>query len=210
MPNDHGAAHGRRRKEARPNEILQAALPEFTAKGFAATRLDDIARRARISKGTIYLYFANKEELFKALLRQSVAHYTEDMIMLIETFPGSMEDFLRGPFRAFQQKVFTSEARHLTRLFIAESQTFPDLTEFYFREVVEPGMAMLHRIVARGVANGEFRPAALDMFPQAFIAPTLIGLFWQMLFEQYHPLDADRLLDAYLDLILHGLKEPQT
>ncbi|MCG8348535.1 MAG: TetR/AcrR family transcriptional regulator [Chloroflexales bacterium] len=210
MPNDHGVAHSRRRKEARPTEILQAALHEFTAKGFAATRLDDIARRARISKGTIYLYFASKEELFKALLRQPVAHHIEHMTILLETFPGSMEDFLQGPFRSFQQAVFASEARHLIRLFIAEAQTFPDLTEFYFREVIEPGLAMLHRIVERGIASGEFRPTALNTFSQAFVAPMLIGLLWQALFDQYHPLDTDKLIDAYIDLVLYGLKGTQT
>ena len=205
MSDQQASEPKRRRKDARPDEILQAAFQEFTTAGFAATRLDDIARRAHVSKGTIYRYFASKEELFEALLRQSMTSHLEHVAMLVETFPGSMEAFLRGPFRAFQQAVLGSETKHLIRLLVAEAHAFPELTTFYYREVIEPGLEVLRRIVARGVARGEFRPTALERFPQALVAPAVVGLLWKALFDHEQDLDIDGLLDTHLDLILHGL-----
>lgn len=206
MSHDGGPVRNRRRKDARPDEILEAARQEFTLNGFAATRLDDIARRARISKGTIYLYFANKEQLFNALLRQSLTPQIEHIAGLVETYPGSMEAFLGDHFKVFQRAIFDSDARHLVRLLIAEASAFPELTAFYFDEVVQPGLDVLRRIVARGVATGEFRPTALEEFPHLLVAPALLGLLWKGLFEQYRPLDMDGLIATHLDLVVRGLK----
>jgi AcrR family transcriptional regulator len=209
-PDMSGAAQGprdrRRRKEARPQEILGAALAEFAANGYAATRLDDVARRAGISKGTIYLYFDSKEELFREVVRQSVVPQLENLRAAVEGFGGSVEDFIRTRFKEFELRLIESEVRFILRLLIAEGHKFPDLTQFYFDEVIGRGMAVLRRLVARGVAQGEFRPTALDEVPQLLVAPALMGLLWKTLFDRYRPLDLERMLETYVDLILHGLK----
>ena len=198
---------GRRRsREERPQEILSAAFAEFAANGYDATRLDDVARRAGVAKGTIYLYFESKEDLFKAMVRRAVVPRLEDLAGAVDGLAGSAEGFLRGPFREFVVRLIDSEARFIVRLLIAEGHRFPDLTRFYFDEVVGRGMAVLRRLVARGVELGEFRPTALDEFPQLLIAPAVMGLVWKSLFDSYRPLDLDRLIGAHIDLVLNGLK----
>ena len=202
----HGPRDRRRRKEARPQEILGAALAEFAANGYAATRLDDVARRAGISKGTIYLYFDSKEELFKEVVRRSVVPQLENLRAAVDGFSGSVEDFIRTRFKEFELRLVESEVRFIFRLLVAEGHKFPDLTQFYFDEVIGRGMAVLRRLVARGVAQGEFRPTALDEVPQLLVAPALLGLLWKALFDRYRPLDLERMLETYVDLILNGLK----
>ena len=202
----HGPRERRRRKEARPQEILGAALAEFAANGYAATRLDDVARRAGISKGTIYLYFESKEELFKEVVRRSVVPQLENLRAAVDGFSGSVEDFIRTRFKEFELRLIESEVRFIFRLLVAEGHKFPDLTWFYFDEVIGRGMAVLRRLVARGVAQGEFRPTALDEVPQLLVAPALLGLLWKALFDRYRPLDLERMLETYVDLILNGLK----
>lgn len=201
-----GPRDRRRRKEARPQEILGAALAEFAANGYAATRLDDVARRAGISKGTIYLYFDSKEELFKEVVRRSVVPQLENLRAAVDGFSGSVEDFIRTRFKEFEIRLIESEVRFIFRLLVAEGHKFPDLTRFYFDEVIGRGMAVLRRLVARGVAQGEFRPTALDEVPQLLVAPALLGLLWKALFDRYRPLDLERMLETYVDLILNGLK----
>ena len=208
---DHeaGARPKRRRKEARPEEILRAAFEEFMLHGFAATRLEDIARRAQASKGTIYLYFPSKQALFTVLVRQAVTPHLEQIVAVADTFPGSMEAFLRGPFKTLQQAVLESDAGQLLRLLMAEAHAFPELTEFYYTQVVAPVLGVLRRIVARGVASGEFRPTGLDTFPQVLAGPLTVGLVWKGLFDAYQVLDVDGLLNTHLDVVLHGLKRPE-
>ncbi len=202
----HGPRDRRRRKEARPQEILGAALAEFAANGYAATRLDDVARRAGISKGTIYLYFDSKEELFREVVRRSVVPQLENLRAAVDGFSGSVEDFIRTRLKEFELRLIESEVRFIFRLLVAEGHKFPDLTQFYFDEVIGRGMAVLRRLVARGVAQGEFRPTALDEVPQLLVAPALLGLLWKSLFDRYRPLDLERMLETYVDLVLNGLK----
>jgi AcrR family transcriptional regulator len=197
----------RRRKEARPEEILEAALAEFAEKGYAATRLEDVARRAGIAKGTIYLYFPGKAPLFKAVVRRAVLPQFEDVQGALQAYPGSTEEFLRGPFRMAMGRFVRSEARRLAPLLIAEGRGFPDLTEFVYRELVQRGISLLRQVVARGEARGEFRHTNLNEFPQPLIAAAFTALIWQRLFEDVAPIDVDRLLETHIDLILDGLKK---
>ncbi len=202
-------APGSRRRRGgaeRSQEILDAALAEFAVKGYAAARLDDVARRAGVAKGTIYLYFDSKEALFREMVRRSIVPSIEDLGGAVDRLAGSAEEFLRSPFRAFVVRLIESDARLIVRLMIAEGHRFPDLTRIYFDEVIARGMAVLGRLVARGVACGEFRPSALDEFPQLLIAPALMALVWKALFEPYRPLDVDRMIGAHIDLVLDGLK----
>jgi AcrR family transcriptional regulator len=200
------ARRRRRRKDERPEEILAAALEEFADKGYAATRLDDVARRAGVAKGTIYLYYEGKELLFQTVVRRAVAPQLDQLEHMVGSYPGSAESFLRGPFLTLQRNLVQSDIRRLLRVFLAEGTAFPELIEFYYREVVSRGMAVMRSLIERGVKAGEFRPSALSELPQPLIAGALVALLWESLFGREHPLDTERLLEIHIDLILDGLK----
>jgi AcrR family transcriptional regulator len=195
-----------RRKEARPDEILDSALAEFSEFGFGAARLESVARRAGIAKGTIYLYFGSKEELFEAVVRRAVSPIVATMGPLMETFAGSTEEFLRGPFRQALSALLRSDARHLARIMLTEGHAFPGVVAFYYREIVQPGMALLRAIVARGVVSGEFRRTGLEEYPQPLMGAPVLLLLWHSMFGKHAPpLDVDRVLETHIDLILRGL-----
>ena len=146
-----------RRKEARPEEITAAALELFVERGFAATRLEDVAARAGVSKGTVYLYFANKEELFKAVVREGLVSPIAEMKDYVAQFPGSTFDLLRMLVLGWWEKVGATRMAGIPKLLLGESGNFPELVRFYLAEVVEPGHAVMTAIVKRGIARGEFR-----------------------------------------------------
>jgi AcrR family transcriptional regulator len=197
-----------RRKEERPAEITRAAMEAFAEHGYAATRVDDVAKRAGISKGLLYLYFRTKEELFKAVIRSVVVPRVDALKTAIENNELSAEAFLRGPFLEFIQKLPDSPARIVVRLLVAEGPKHPDLTAYYFDQVVSGGMDALRQIVDRGVEQGEFRPSRLDEFPQLLVAPVLVSIIWKTLFDRLSPLDTDKLLQTHVDLIVTAIKAP--
>jgi AcrR family transcriptional regulator len=195
-----------RRKGKRPEEIMEAALEEFAVKGYAETRLDDVAGRAGISKGLVYVYFKTKEELFKAVIRTFIIPQVDALIAKVEGSRRSSEELIRGPVLSFMKKLVKSRMRIVVRLLIAEGPKHPDLLEFYHREVISRGMRLLRLILSRGVTNGEFRPSPYQEFPQLFVAPMLLAVIWQLLFEKHQALDIDRYLDAHIGIVLHTLK----
>jgi AcrR family transcriptional regulator len=196
-----------RRKEQRPEEIMEAALEEFAVKGYAETRLDDVASRAGISKGLVYVYFKTKEELFKAVIRTFIIPRVDALIAEVERSRRSSEELIRGPVLSFMKALLmTSRIRIVVRLLIAEGPKHPDLLEFYHREVVSRGMRLLRLILARGVTNGEFRPSPYQEFPQLFVAPMLLAMIWQMLFARHQALDIDRYLEAHIGIVVQTLK----
>ncbi len=186
--------------------ILAAARAEFAEKGFAAARLDDIARAAGVAKGTIYLYFANKADLFQAVVRGYVVREIEQAETLVSIYDGSTEELLRLIAQVFREKVLETDLREIIRLLISEGRTFPDITAFYYREVISRGMAMLKGILREGVARGEFRKSAAENFPQLVIAPFLVAAIWKSLFDKFTPLDTGAMLDAHFDLLINGLR----
>jgi len=196
----------RTRKEQRPEEILEAALEEFVAKGYAQTRLDDVARRAGISKGLVYVYFSTKEELFKAVIRRFLVPHVELLRSRVDTWQLSSEALLRGPVLELMKRVASSRIHELLRLLIAEGPRHPDLTAFYYREVVSRGIGLMQAIIERGVARGEFRPTPLREFPQLVVAPMVVSVVWKLLMERHKPLDAERLLEAHIDMLVHAIK----
>jgi AcrR family transcriptional regulator len=197
----------RRRKDARPDEILAAALEEFAEKGYAAARLDDVAQRAGVAKGTIYLYYSGKEELFKAVVRRTVMPRLDQIEAVALSYPGTVESFLRGPFLMLQQHLLQSDMRRLLRVFLAEGPLFPDLTAFYYHEVVSRGLRVLRTLIARGVERGELRETGLAELPQPLIAGMLVALLWEALLGRHAPLDTARLLETHVDVLLDGLKK---
>ncbi len=186
----------------RREAILAAALDEFVAKGFAAARLDDIAARAGVAKGTIYLHFADKEALFQELVRTALvpligqlanppqAGGTASARAMVETFA-----------ETFAREIAGTKRGDIVRLVISEGARFPSLSEFYYREVVERGIAAMSRMIEYGIARGEIRNAELARFPQIVVAPAMVAIVWQGLFGAYAPLDAVAMLRVHIDLI---------
>jgi len=201
-------ARRRERKDTRPQEIVAAAFEEFAAKGYAATRLEDVASRARVSKGLPYLYFKTKEELFKAVIRSVITPLFDAMRERMLSTDLSCEAFLKGPFLAFVQELVGSRRVLIARLLIAEGHKHPELTKFYYEQVIAKGRETLQAFIDRGIERGEFKPTPLRDFPQLIIAPALLAVIWRTLFERHHHLDTDALLKTHIDLILDAIRAP--
>lgn len=196
----------RRRKEDRPQEITAAALEAFAEKGYSATRVTDVAKRAGVSKGLLYLYFRTKEELFKAVIKSFVSPRIDALKSEIDSTELSAEEYLRGPFLDFAKQVPKSPARVLVRLMIAEGARHRDLTDWYHRNVVGQGLAAVRSLIERGVREGEFRESALQEFPHMVVAPVLFAIVWSLVFGGRHELDSDRFVEAQVDLLLNAIK----
>lgn len=198
----------RRRKEERPEQITRAALAAFAEKGYAATRVTDVARRAGVSKGLLYLYFRTKEELFKAVIKSVVTPRIDALNKAIDETGLSAEAYLRGPFLEFARELPKSPARVLVRLMIAEGPKHPDLTGWYWENVVVHGLGALRKLIRRGVESGEFRSSALEEFPHLLVSPVIMAAVWSIVFEQHHKLDSDRVIEAHVDLLLRAVRMP--
>jgi AcrR family transcriptional regulator len=196
----------KRRKEERPAEITQAALEAFAEKGYSATRVEEVAKRAGVSKGLLYLYFRTKEELFKAVIRSAIVPRIDALKIAIEDTDLTAEEFLRGPFLELIKKLPDSPARIVVRLMVAEGPKHPDLTEYYCEQVVSVGVEALSRLIRLGVNRGEFRKSSLDEFPQLLVAPALMSMIWKTLFQRHLPIDTDKLLETHIDLILRAIR----
>ena len=193
---DAGALRRAKRRAA----ILAAALEEFAARGFAATRLDDVARRAGVAKGTIFLYFRDKESLFQELVRA-----------MLSPLAGTIEAAaLRDlPIRAvaemivdlFVNEIYGTRRKDVIRLIIAEGPRFPKLAEFYYREVIARVLPVIRARLALAVERGERPPDALARLPQVLVAPALVAIIWTGLFGRFAPLDIRDLMRAHLDLL---------
>ncbi len=197
----------RRRKEARPGEIIEAGLQEFAERGFASARIEDVAARAGIAKGTVYRYFENKEALFEAAVRSRVIPIFDQLTIMIDTYPGTAEELLRILFKTIYQKLITPDVRILMRLIIAEGARFPQITEFYYQEAISKGQKILRKIVERGIENGEFRQGPVSAEPMVLVAPGIMAAIWKMTFDAHYPLDLNRFLEAHIDLVFNGLKQ---
>jgi AcrR family transcriptional regulator len=195
-----------RRKEDRPAEITKAALAAFAEKGYAATRVDEVAKRAGVSKGLLYLYFKTKEDLFKAVIRSFLSPRIDALISNIEETELSAEEFLRGPFLAFAKSLPRSPAKILVRLMIAEGPKHPDLIAWYWDNVVSRALAALHSLIERGVDNGEFRESALNEFPQLLVTPVLFSVVWLNIFQPHSSLDTDRFIEAHVEMVLDSIQ----
>ena len=201
------AKRWQRRKDARPPEILDAALAVFAQKGFAATRLDDVAAKAGITKGTIYLYFDSKQALFEALARQSVGAQIEQIKAQLAAFPGSTPELLRLVLSTMGHFITTSDRVVLPRLVLAEAANFPKLAEFWRREVIDQGIGLMSGIIQRGIARGEFREIEPQHAARLCVAPMLIIMLWRTTFAQFDetPYDYQGLIEAHLQTLLKGL-----
>ncbi len=197
----------RRRKEDRPAELTAAAMNEFAEHGYDATSVEAVARRAGVSKGLMYLYFRTKEELFKAVVRSFVAPRVDRLTRAIDDADAGFEAFLRGPFLDTARELPRSKARHLVRLMIAEGHKHPDLTRWYWENVVSKALAAMRRRIRRSVDSGELAPSALERFPQLVISPVMLSVVWMLVMQRHEELDTDAFIEAHVDLLLAAVKK---
>ena len=195
-----------RRKAARPAEILAAALHSFAERGFAATRLEDVARRAGVTKGTLYLYFPNKEELFKAVVNQAVVPNIERGETKLAAGGAPAAVLLEDLMREWSQLAF-APASAIPKIIVAEAGNFPELARFYREEVVDRGMALFHRVLRLGIERGEFRDADVYNTSLCVVAPLLLTMLWRHSLGRDEPglFDPEAICQAHLRLLLEGL-----
>jgi AcrR family transcriptional regulator len=199
--------HWRQRKALRNEQILAAAFDVFAAHGYAETRLDEVAKRAGVAKGTIYLYFKNKEQLFRAVARSLIQKRFD---ALVGTFRGTAPELLRELLsRMYSQIVRNDRARSIVRLMLAESGKFPRLSEIYHREIIAPGIKAVRQVLKRGIASGEFRKTPAVEFPQILVAPGILAIVWKLLHGDRHRLDLNAYLQAHLDFVLCSVRKKQ-
>ena len=206
----NGRPKWRRRAADRPGEILDAALSVFIAKGFAATKLDDVAAAAGISKGLLYRYFDNKAELFKEVIRQTLvttirtvgdrARASDSAFAALDIFLEQVIAVAKDPRRSA-----------IPKLVISESGAFPELAVFYLAEVIGPGLTQLAALVRRGIESGEFRKVDPELTAKTIIAPLLLATIWRHTFARHAPtpLNPDALIRQHRDIVLHGLAAPK-
>ena len=194
----------RQRKQQREGQILKAAFDVFAACGFEAARIDEVAHRAGIAKGTIYLYFRDKERLFQAVVRNLIPKRFD---LLVESLPGPAEKLVGVLFSQMYTNVVRNErVPYIFRMLVAESGRFPQLAEIYHREIIAPGMKAMRKVLEKGVAEGVFRKTAAVDFPQIIAAPGLVAMLWQLLFGRRHPLDLQAFMKAHEEFVLHSLR----
>jgi len=196
-----------RRAEARPQELLDAALDEFVERGYAATRLEAVARRAGVSKGTLYLYYANKAELFKAVVRKSLVANLDEAQAVIAEHRGGSRELLVFLLSEFTRRVSASSLSGIPKLIVAEAGNFPEIARFYYEEVVRRGRGIIQTVLQQGVDRGEFRPMDADYIWRVVIAPVVLGILWKHSFLVFEPggFEFERHLRAHLDLLFDGL-----
>lgn len=195
------AAANRAEKAAeRRAAIVEAALNEFMARGFTATRLDDIAKRAGVAKGTIYLHFKDKESMFEELVRTALVPLVSRM-GAPPTPGGTAREAIERFAETFIRDVVNTRRGDIVRLIVAEGPRFPEIADFYYREVVSRGIAGMRALIEFAIARGEIRHKELARFPQLLVAPAIVAVIWKSLFERHSPLDASQMLRVHLDLI---------
>ena len=195
-----------RRKHARPTEIVDAALRLFAERGFAATKLEDVATAAGIGKGTIYLYFPTKEELFRAVVRQAVLPNLEAAAALAADPERSAADILRGLAERFLT-LLDSDLTAIPKLVVAESGNFPAIAQFYADTVLRRAFALIEGILTRGMQRGEFRQMDAHATLPLFAAPFLLLALWKHSLGRHTDLafDPRAVAEAHLDILLRGL-----
>lgn len=204
-----------RRKEARPGELLDAALSIFVEKGFAATRVEEVAARAGVSKGTLFLYFPSKEELFKAVVREAISGRFAEWEQELETFDGDSEALIRYCLHAWWERIGMTQASGITKLVMSEAGLFPEIATFYQREVIGPGHDLLKRVLTRGMDRGELRQMDLEYAVYSLMAPMIFLVTWKHAMAPCTPasqkIDPIGFIDCQLDLLLRGmLCKPET
>ena len=202
--------HRQRRKETRPQELLEAALLLFVEKGFAATRSEEVAHAAGVSKGTLYLYYPSKEELFKAVVRQNMSALIAEGIEMAGSYAGSSSELLVELMNIWWQKVGNTPAAGIHKIVLSEVRNFPELAQFYADEVIRPADLLFSTVVQRGIDRGEFRPLPVHEVAHALMAPMIFMCLHKHSFGacpiQGDEVDPDAMIRTHLDLVLRGME----
>jgi len=196
-----------RRKQARPAELMAAALDLFVERGFAATRLDEVAARAGVSKGTLYLYFSSKEELFKAVIRSGIVPLIERGERLLDQHRGPASELLREIVFNWWESVGSSKLAGIPKLMFSECRNFPEIGRFYYDEVISRGHLLVQAVLERGMRSGEFRRMDANYAMRVILAPLVYLLLWRHSFDfcEAKRVDPEQYLDQHLDMVLYGL-----
>ena len=203
------SAPRQRRKEARPQELLDAALDLFVEKGFAATRAEEVAQRAGVSKGTLYLYYPSKEDLLKAVIEQRLTAEIAAGAELAAQFAGPTSELLRNTLAEWWLRVGDSPVSGVFKLIVTEVRNFPEIAQFYVQHVVEPGEALIGRVLQRGIDRGEFRPLDVPSAVHSLVLPMVMLCLHKHSLGACgpadHRLDPPTFIRNHIDLVLHGL-----
>ncbi|MEM8823227.1 MAG: TetR/AcrR family transcriptional regulator [Pseudomonadota bacterium] len=204
---EHAPAY-RRRKDQRPDEILAAGLEEFNEHGFAGASMARIAKRADVSRGTLYLYFENKEALFLAVAENAMSAFTRDAAAKMDMGDHSTEETLRALFGQMYAMMTSTKNSALLRILVSEGPNMPDLVAQYHARILSTGKQLLARIIARGVERSEVREDAAGTVPQLLIAPVMFYVIHTMVFGDLEPLDENQFAQSHLDMIMRGIGQP--
>ena len=202
----------KRRKEARPAELMAAALSLFVEKGFSATRLDDVAARAGVSKGTLYLYFDNKDALFKAVIQEGILPVVAENEQIAAQHNGSSFDLLEKLLNNWWGKIGLTDFAGIPKLMVAEARNFPEVAQFYYENVICRGRALIGAALERGMASGEFRSMEVETTIDVVIAPILMLLIWRFSLAscQNDTSDSRLYLQIHTDILRQGLRGSET
>ena len=198
-----------RRKEARPQELLDAALELFVEKGFSATRIEEVALRAGVSKGTLYLYYPSKEELLKAVIEQRLSTEIAAVAAEAERFEGPTPELLRELLTGWWQRMYDGPASGVFKIIVTEVRAFPEIAEFHRRAVVEPGQQLIGGLIQRGIARGEFRAVDVGCAVHSIVLPMVMLCIHKHSIGAcipQHPLDAKTFIRQHVELVLAGLQ----
>jgi len=201
----------KRRKEARPSELLAAALALFVEKGFAATRLEDVAARAGVSKGTLYLYYENKDALFKAVIQEGIVPVIAENEAILAKHSGSSFELLERLLENWWTKIGQTAFAGIPKLMVAEARNFPELASYYYENVISRGRALIASALRRGMESGEFRSMDVETTVDVVIAPVLMLLIWRFSMNCCQSCESDpqTYLRIHMDLLRQGLREPE-
>lgn len=196
----------RRRKDARPSELTAAALELFVERGFAATRLDDVAAQAGVSKGTLYLYFDSKEALFKAVIEEGIVPMLAAAEKTLADHAGSSAELLRALLFGWWQQIGSTRLAGVPKLIISESRNFPDVAQYYYDNVILRGRALLRAALKRGMDSGEFRLLDVESCIDVVFAPLLMLVVWRYSFCHCgRDIVPETFIGTHVDLLLNGL-----
>ena len=198
-----------RRKQQRPGELLEAALDLFVEKGFAATKSEEVAARAGVSKGTLFLYFPSKEDLFKAVVRENIVKRVTEGVLEFNNFKGPCTVLLKTLMLEWWRRYGSTKASGIDKLIMSEAHHFPDLAAFYQEEVIDPAMRLLQDILERGRSTGEFQNFNTKHTAMVVIAPMLFLIMSRhtraiCLTDSGHT-NPEEFIAQHADLIVRGL-----
>ncbi len=179
----------------------------FIEQGFAGAKVVDIAKRAKSAKGTVYLYFETKEQLFEAVVRQYIQPTHVDMRAMAKNFSGSSSEMLSMILHRFYAEFVGNEQRRsIMRILISEGHRFPELTEYYYKEIISKAEKMIKQIIKRGIDSGEFRESPAQKIPTVVMGPAVMAAIWKMTFDNASKLNLKKFAEAHVDMVLNGLR----